>query len=93
MPDRVVMTQRESSGSRYTRYRWRVGSGNDCTNSFRYAAVEPCTQRLPFEQFSDDVRERGRADVEHGQDVRMGERRGRARLLLEALEAIARWRR
>ena len=53
------------------------------------ARAEPIAQRLALEQLRDDVRRAVLlADVVDGEDVRMIERGGRLRLLLEAAEAI-----
>ena len=58
----------------------RTGSG---------AAVQPLAQRLALEQLRDDVRRAVvRADVVDREDVRMVQRRGRARFLLEAAQPI-----
>ena len=54
------------------------------------AEGESLPQRLPLEQFGDDVElAAGISDVEHGDDIRMVERAGGAGLLLEAAEQIA----
>ena len=55
------------------------------------AAVQTAAQRLALEQLGDDVRRAGvPADVVDGQDVRVIELPGGARLLLEALHPAAR---
>ena len=51
--------------------------------------ADALAQRLALEQLRDDVRRAvSRADVEDREDVRMVERRGGARLLLEAAQPI-----
>src|SRR5262249_26275528 len=46
-------------------------------------------ERLAFEQLRDDERRIDvRADIEHGKDVRVVYRRGRARFLFEAAEPV-----
>ena len=52
-------------------------------------AAQPLAQRLALEQLRDDVRRAVvRADVVDREDVRMIQRRGRARLLLEARQTL-----
>ena len=53
-------------------------------------SLELRAQLLAFQQFGDDERRAiVRADVVNGQDVRMIERRGRARFLLEAAQPVS----
>ena len=53
------------------------------------ACIQAFPKRLALEQFRHDERRIGiGADVVHGQDVRVVQRRGRAGFLLESMEAI-----
>ena len=53
------------------------------------ATIQPVPKRLPFEQLGYDERRFGMgADVVHGEDVRVVQRRRRAGFLLESMQAI-----
>src|SRR4029453_844677 len=53
------------------------------------ATIQPVPKRLPFEQLGYDEGRLGMgADVVHGEDVRVVQRRRRAGFLLESMQAI-----